>query len=239
MKLQQLASARNNPHAGNKGLDAKTLYTVAVFTRLLNLWFSTCRVEIHGRKLHDRYISGDQKVIGATWHRGAVFLIWFFRQVQPIVIFGRSRDGEILSEYARRLGVIPIRGASQQGGRAALDGMKLYLRRPGGTKTATALDGPHGPSHTAKMGMLLLAKETGVPLLPIMISAKPAITLTHAWDKTIIPLPFSRVVITYRNPWHIPRDIEDAALEDLRREVEDTLNEMRRAADLYTGYAAK
>lgn len=239
MNLQPLANAGRNPVTGKKALDAKTLYTVAVLTRLLNLWFSTCRVEIHGRRLHERYISGDRKVIGATWHRGAIFLLWFYRRAHPIVMFSRSRDGELLAEFARRLGIIPIRGSSKHGGREALDGMKLHLRRQGDTKVATVLDGPSGPRYVAKKGMLVLAKETDVPLLPIMVSAHPAITVKHAWDKTIIPLPFSRVVVTYRNPWHIPRDVEADGLEHLRLEVEETLNEMRRAADRYTGYIEK
>jgi lysophospholipid acyltransferase (LPLAT)-like uncharacterized protein len=88
----------------------------------------------------------------------------------------------------------------------------------------------------AKAGMVALAKMAGVPFLPIMISARPAITLKKTWDRTMIPLPFSKVVVLYDDPIAIPREARGEALEALRQEVENRLNEMRRRADEITGY---
>jgi len=239
IESKQIAYTGKNPFSGERGLDFKTRSMVGFGTRLLNTWFSTCRIEIHGQKIHERYVLGEEKAVGATWHRGAIFLVWFFRNTHPMIMFSRSKDGEMLSEFARRLGVIPIRGSSNHGGQAALDGMKMFLRRPGRQKAATVLDGPRGPRYVAKKGMIVLARDTGAPFLPIMVSARPALTLKHTWDKTMIPLPFSRVVVTYRDPWRIPKELDGEGLEEFRREVEDTLNEMRRAADRYTGYREK
>jgi lysophospholipid acyltransferase (LPLAT)-like uncharacterized protein len=75
-----------------------------------------------------------------------------------------------------------------------------------------------------------------VPFLPLIMSAYPAITLKKTWDKTLIPLPFSRVTVMYRPPWQIPEDMDAEGLEQLREEVESTLNDMMREADADTGY---
>jgi hypothetical protein len=213
-----------------------TRLIIALAAKILNLWFSSCRITVIRQDLHDRYITGESGVVGATWHRGAIFLVWFFRKVHPMIMFSRSKDGDLLAGFAEKLGVVPIRGSSSKGGQDALMGMKKFLNQPGPRRAATVLDGPRGPRCIAKKGMIVLAKNAGMPLLPIMMSAYPAITLKKTWDKTLIPLPFSRVTVIYRPPWTIPDDIYEEGLEKLRQEVEFTLNDMMREADAETGY---
>lgn len=205
-------------------------------TGILRLWFASCRIDIVGRPYHNRYILGDEKVVGATWHRGAIFLVWFFRNAHPMIMFSRSKDGELLADFAERLGVLPVRGSSSRGGRAALKAMVRYLRQPGGRKAATVVDGPRGPRYRVKKGMIMAAMLADAPLLPIMVSAHPALTLKHTWDRTLIPLPFSRVIVAYGKPWRVSAGGGSTALEGVRREVEQVLNEMRLAADDATGY---
>jgi lysophospholipid acyltransferase (LPLAT)-like uncharacterized protein len=217
-------------------IDFKTRIITSIAKFVLNVWFSSCRVKIVGKEIHERYITSDYKVVGATWHRGAIFLVWFFRHAHPMIMFSKSKDGDLLSEFARKLGVIPIRGSSTRSGRSAFSGMRRYLNQPGNRKAATVLDGPKGPACVAKKGMIVLAKETGVPLLPISVSANSAITFKKTWDKTMVPLPFSRVTVMYKEPWHVSKEITDEELERLRCEVENTLNKMKQDADADTGY---
>ncbi len=224
---------------GAAGKESNPLWVRLVITlaaRILNLWFSTCRITIVGEEHHRRFALGSEKAIGATWHRGAIFLVWFFRRARPMILFSRSRDGELIAGFAQKLGVIPVRGSTSRGGRDALRCMVNFLRGPGGRKVATVLDGPRGPRCVAKKGMLALAKMARVPLLPVMVSAWPALTLKKTWDRTMIPLPFSRVLVVYRDPWSIPRDCRGEELEAFRRRVEDTLNQMMHDADRRTGY---
>jgi lysophospholipid acyltransferase (LPLAT)-like uncharacterized protein len=163
-------------------------------------------------------------------------MVWFFRKQRPVVMFSQSRDGDLIATFAEKLGIVPVRGSSSKGGREALRSMIAQLRRPGVNKAATVLDGPRGPRCVAKPGMILLAKKAGLPLLPIMASAHPAFTLKKTWDRTMIPLPFSKVVVGYGEPLHIPRRLNKNGLEDLRREVEGTLNHMMAELDERTGY---
>ncbi|NNF99916.1 MAG: lysophospholipid acyltransferase family protein [Desulfobacteraceae bacterium] len=206
-------------------------------TRLFHIWFSTCRVNIIGQEVHRRYFLGNEKAVGATWHKGAIFLVWFFRKLRPMVMVSKSEDGDLIAGFAERLGAIPARGSSSRGGRDALKKMLDYLKKTPDAKVATVMDGPRGPRLVAKKGMILLAMFSGVPLIPVVVSANPAITFTKAWDRTIIPLPFSKVTILYGKPWSVPRRMSEDQLEDFRFEVETTLNRMLAEADRDTGYA--
>jgi len=54
-------------------------------------------------------------------------------------------------------------------------------------------DGPFGPAHVAKPGALIVARESGLPLLPWSLTVRPTIRLTGRWDRQYLPLPFCRI----------------------------------------------
>jgi lysophospholipid acyltransferase (LPLAT)-like uncharacterized protein len=206
---------------------------------LLHAWFSTCKITIVGRPFHDRFILGNERMVGASWHRGAIFLTWFYRNVHPMIMYSQSKDGDLIAGVAEDLGVVPVRGSSSRGGGDAFRKMVRFLRQSTRSKAATVLDGPRGPKGIAKKGMLLLSMVAGVPLVPIMVSAYPAITLKKSWDKTILPLPFSKIVIMYKAPWRPQPHLQDAEIEILRQEIEDRLNQMLFECDQLSGYAQR
>ncbi len=203
---------------------------------LLRIWFATCRITVIGREIEHRYARLEDKVVVGTWHRGALFLVWYYRWLRPMVMFSRSRDGDLIAGYAENLGVRTARGSSSRGGTTALRAMLRHLHAPGPRKVATVLDGPRGPRFRVQPGMLQLARNAAVPFLPVVMSAAPAITLTRTWDRTLIPLPFSRVVVVYGEPLTIGAEIRGPRLEAKCREVESDMNRLRREADQLVGY---
>ncbi len=223
----------------SKATDRKTRLIIHLGALLVRVWFATCRVKVVGRKYLERYFAGSDPAVGATWHRGAIFLVWYFGRYHPMVMFSRSADGELLAGFAARMGILPVRGSSSRGGREALATMAKFLARNRRAVAATVLDGPQGPRFIAKTGMVALAKMSRTPLLPIMMSAWPAITIKTAWDRTLIPLPFARVTVSLEKPWDVPADCGLAEIETLRGEVEAKLNQMMYSADADTGYLQK
>ena len=79
------------------------------------------------------------------------------------------------------------------------------------------------------MGAVWLAKATGNPLLPFHAEAASAWTL-DSWDRTQIPKPFTTVATAVGAPLHVPRDADDAALEEWRQRVQQSLAEGRKRA---------
>jgi len=229
----------NKEQSAEKPLRLKTRLIINLAACLVRVWFSTCRVKITGRRYFQQFFVDDEPAVGATWHRCAVFLVWYFGRFHPVIMFSKSADGDLLAGFAAKMGVIPVRGSSSRGGREALASMARYLNRNKRGVAATVLDGPQGPRFVAKTGMVALAKLTNNPLLPVMMSAWPALTIKTAWDRTLIPLPFARVTISIAKPWDIPEDYGMAEIEKLRGEVEKKLNRMMHAADAETGYLQK
>ena len=55
------------------------------------------------------------------------------------------------------------------------------------------------------------------PILPMAFAASRASLI--AWDKFVIPWPFSRIVIAVGPPRQVPRTMQPAALEALQNEM--------------------
>ncbi|GHV15241.1 hypothetical protein AGMMS49938_12960 [Fibrobacterales bacterium] len=58
-----------------------------------------------------------------------------------------------------------------------------------------ALDGPRGPAGVAKDGAAWLSSRSATPLMQVEVKYGWHISL-NSWDKTKIPLPFSRVTLS-------------------------------------------
>ncbi len=200
--------------------------------RLLRLILSTCRVEVvENPELGRQLFAGDIRVIGATWHRAAIFFLYYFGPLKPAIMISRSKDGELLARYLRVMGGQPVRGSSSKGGREALNEMAQMLTSGQATNAATVADGPRGPRYVAKAGMILLAARTGLPLLPLMCSADRAWVFGRSWDRTMIPKPFSRVKVAYGPLMRFPAGIAGQELEQARLALEQEINRLRLMVD--------
>jgi lysophospholipid acyltransferase (LPLAT)-like uncharacterized protein len=152
-------------------------------------------------------------------------------------MISRSLDGEMTAAIARQFGYTPVRGSSSRGGRKALHQM-IDVMNKGDKKylCGTAVDGPQGPPRKLKKGMVAVARQTGALFVPMACSGDRVITFTRAWDQTILPKPFSRMVIEFGEPVAIPEDIPDDQIEPLCQQLEEELNQMTDRLDHLCGY---
>ncbi|GHT51968.1 hypothetical protein AGMMS49990_07460 [Endomicrobiia bacterium] len=138
--------------------------------------------------------------IYAFWHGNEFPMIMSNQKNNIVIMVSMSNDGELMSQILQNFGYLSVRGSSSKGGQRAL--MKLIKYARHGHTLAFAADGPRGPCHKLKAGVVYAAQKTAMPLLPISCSSKNKIVL-RTWDKTIIPLPFSKTVQIYGEPVYI------------------------------------
>ena len=115
--------------------------------------------------LPDYRALGPGSLIFALWHGEYFPFLRYARKTGMCVFVSRSPDGEILARLLRRHGYEPVRGSTTRGGvRAMVDATRLVAA---GHDAAIAVDGPRGPSHRVKPGIIHLARLTGCPIVPI------------------------------------------------------------------------
>ena len=195
------------------------------------LWLSTCRVTEFGRKIETRYFKANpgKGLLYASWHRGLFFAIYWYRNRNFVSIASASEDGELAAQAAKRFGWITARGSSSRGGQQAFRLMEGYIDK--GYKGGLVGDAPRGPRFVSKLGIIYLAKRTGVPIIPVIWSADRYWKL-KSWDRTIIPKPFAHIVALFDDEYiHVPSDASREACEEYRQQLDHRLNRIMYQAD--------
>lgn len=179
---------------------------------------STYRYELLGGE-HVRAAEAIASPIYACWHGRILGGTIFLRGRNIVVITSRNFDGEWIARILHRFGFDTARGSSTRGSRAAL---RQLMRDIHDRAVAFTVDGPRGPNRVAQPGAVWLAKATGHPVLPFHVEAKRHWTL-RSWDRAQIPRPFSRLVVTFGEPFVVPRRTDDLALDQYRLRLESAL----------------
>ena len=167
----------------------------------------------------------------------SVYALWHGEQILPLCLnSGRnivamcsmSKDGEIQAGVLKDFGYIAVRGSTSNRAQRALIETLRYAKK--GHYVAFTVDGPKGPMHKVKSGLLLVSQRIGIRLIPISAISKNSLTFKKSWDKFKVPLPFSKTVAVYGNPIKIEQDDN---LEEKALVVEKELNKLSEFANKY------
>jgi lysophospholipid acyltransferase (LPLAT)-like uncharacterized protein len=184
-------------------------------------------------------IEPEMPIIVAFWHGQHFMMPFLKRKKYPAkVLVSRHRDGEINAIAAERLDVGTVRGSGdhgnsfhRKGGVVAFKAMVQTLNE--GINMALTADVPK-VSRKAGLGIIMLARESGRPIVPVAIATSRFKRLNN-WDHSVIHLPFGRGVIAGSEAIKVPRDADVATMEALRVKLETDLNALTRRAYAIVG----
>lgn len=125
----------------------------------------TMRLDTKGHEPVDELYRGGGRLILAFWHAQQLMIPLGYRGAGSHVLISQHGDGEIIARIIDRFGHRAVRGSSTKGGAGALRAL-IKLGRSGRDVVVTP-DGPKGPRQVAKLGVVQLAKATGLPIVPL------------------------------------------------------------------------
>lgn len=204
-----------------------------VAAQFLRLVWRTNRFAFDPPDVYD-IVEPEMPVILAFWH-GQHFMTPFIRKAhhRGKVLISRHRDGEINARAAERLGIGTVRGSGdhgsafhRKGGVGAFKEMLHALEDR--WNVALTADVPKR-ARVAGLGIIMLARESGRPIMPFAMATSRFIRLGN-WDRTTINLPFGRGALVGGEVIRVPADADAAAMETLRLQLEATLNDATRRA---------
>lgn len=159
----------------------------------------------------------DSPVIFACLHRDFLPAITYVRPAAVVLLVSNSPDGDILVRTLKDRNYDFVRGSTgADGGRAFVAVRRLLAQ---GRNVGLAVDGPEGPFGAIHEGVLLLARLTGAPIVPLVARAAHPVILP-TWDRTVVPLPFSRVEIQRGEPLHMAADLDETGLADVQKKLQ-------------------
>jgi 3-deoxy-D-manno-octulosonic-acid transferase len=143
------------------------------------------------------------------------------------VMLARHRDAELMGAVLRHFGIRLIRGAGAAARRKDKGGAHAYRAavqtlRDGRTVAMTA-DVPGGEARRAGLGVVMLARQTGRPILPMAIATSRYIAF-NSWSRMTLNLPWSDLGFATGEPVYVPRTADPADLDAYRQAVEKSLN---------------
>lgn len=166
-------------------------------------------------------------ILGAIWHQDVILVPFTFRNYNVVTMVSKSDLGEVMALIVRRMGFIPVRGGSSMAGGEALAEVIDYIRSHEKIIFGITVDGSRGPKYKLKKGIIVVAKESGVPIYPVRAWAKRKVLLP-TWDNTLVPLPFNEFAYFIGEPLHVPADATPEVIEAKRQEVEESLMRLTR-----------
>jgi hypothetical protein len=182
----------------------RAILSASLFHRFLHLIISTysrtLQLKIENEADWQHLVDNGTPVLLCAWHQQFFSAIRPFERYQkyrPALMISQSRDGSIIAAVARHSGWIPVRGSSSRGGRGALRDMIRHLES--NKLAAHILDGPTGPIGVVKAGAVRLAHAAHAVIIPFSVSARRA-WFFNSWDRFMLPLPFSKVTLTFGQP---------------------------------------
>jgi lysophospholipid acyltransferase (LPLAT)-like uncharacterized protein len=160
------------------------------------LYTRSWRFHEHGPEdVLEKFVRGCEPCVFAHWHGDELALIGYNSYRGLAVLSSLSKDGTIMANCLRLLGYRVFRGSSSRGGVRGLIG--LIRAGKSGTQTALAVDGPKGPIHEVKSGIVELARKTGNPIIPVYSLSDRSWFVPRSWNKCYLPKFFALVDIHF------------------------------------------
>ena len=188
------------------------------------LWFTwilllrlTLRVRVTGAE----NVPDDSNFILCQWHETGPLAVETWAPRLPAYLRRRPHAWIVHSDWYTKpvwvvlslVGVKQLVSASTGNGRrTAVEEIVRYLKE--GYSTFITPDGPNGPPRILKKGVLHMAVQSGVPILPVRISANRCFR-TDSWDRKMQALPFSTIDVVVGTPIAVTTSNFEESIEAL------------------------
>jgi Uncharacterized protein conserved in bacteria len=188
----------------------------------LKILMKTSRLIYLNKEYIEPYLEEKKPFILSLWHCNAFTGPILIRDMDLYILISQSRDGELINRIVKRFNNHSVRGSSSKGGIQALKVLIKIARE--GKRILITPDGPRGPAFKLQPGIITLASQTGIPIIPFhheSIKQKKA----KSWDAMRIPALFNTIIVSYGEPIFIPPNLDEQIFEHYRQLVENRMME--------------
>lgn len=222
MKVREVPSY-NDAEAASAGVPDFS-WKLRLALKAVEVYLGTCRPLIVRSRCAEKMLdeASLRKPVVALWHSSLIYTIFHCKQYHGSVMTSPSRDGEWIAAAVRLWGSVPVRGSKLKGGLKAIRYMARLMRERGFASGIVA-DGSRGPANVAQIGAVILARDSGCPIVPVGFAAQRAVYF-NSWDRMVLPLPFSRVCLVYGEMFTVPAGTRGTRVEYFRKKLEKGLN---------------
>jgi lysophospholipid acyltransferase (LPLAT)-like uncharacterized protein len=178
-------------------------------------------IEVNNKQLHP--------CIYAVWHGNQFGIYGLQDKGRTNIMVSNSLDGEIVARAVEMLGFKTVRCSTGKAGVVAAT-KKLIGLLEQGECAVIMVDGPRGPVHKAKGGIVKIAQAANVPIVAMTwFSPQWNFCTVPSWDKLRFPLGPTKDLCLFGDPIYADKD-EQTVFAQLQASLDDI---ERRAPEVY------
>lgn len=162
----------------------------------------------------------------AMWHGNQCCVFGLKNKGKVNILISRSRDGDLVAAGVEMLGFKTIRGS--KGKKGAVEAtLQMIDTLKSGESCAMMVDGPKGPAHIVKDGVIKIAKLAGVPIVPMCwYSTNFNWIRFKSWDTFTLPICNVNLINLYGAPIYINPDGDEKSDEEARLKLQEALEDL-------------
>ncbi len=191
-----------------------------VYKIVIGFIFASCRKEARGREIFQGLVDSGTPFIIAFWHYNVLYAALSGGKLPMVAMVSPSKDGEFIARIMESKGIATVRGSRGKGGIGAIKGLLKAVKK--GLSPVIIADGSQGPAKVVQGGSIVLASRAGIPIVPMNWSFSKY-TLFRSWDKTLLPIPFAKMVWVIGEPLTVPQKLDSDGIEEYRLILESRL----------------
>lgn len=198
---------------------------IAVF---YHMWSRSWQRDTEESKRINQLLDAGDGVILVFWHGKFIPLFALLENLDMTVFTSNSFRGRIISQICLMFGHNPsLLPADGQG-----NTFRHFLRVLKTTKIgAFAVDGPLGPNHKSKPGVVKMASSMGYLIVPVSMACTPKRVIAKRWDMRELPHWGARVSLSIGDPIKVPAGLRARELDEWCKKVDAAINAVDQRAE--------
>ncbi len=181
----------------------------------------TSKIEIINEEFSNNMWKEKKPFILAFWHGQLMMIghVWKSKAILNMLASSHS-DGRFGAYIA---GHFNLKNISIEAKNKSPSLRKVFKILSNGDYLGVTPDGPRGPNQKVSEGIIKIAINSQVPIIPLGFASSKNFRL-KSWDSFLITYPFSRCIFMWGEPIIIPSKTKDTEIEKYKSFLEKKIN---------------
>tara|TARA_B100000674_G_C37823562_1_gene907019 strand:- start:17 stop:688 length:672 start_codon:yes stop_codon:yes gene_type:complete len=181
----------------------------------------TSKIDIKNDKFSNKMWNEKKPFILAFWHSQLMMIGFAWQSKNTLNMLASSHsDGRFGAYIAEHFNLknIPIEAKNKSPSLR-----KIFKILNNGNYLGITPDGPRGPNQKVSEGIIKIAINSQVPIVPLGFASNRNLKL-KSWDSFLITYPFSKCKFVWGEPINIPPKTKDNEIEKYKKILENEIN---------------
>ena len=181
----------------------------------------TSRIEISNEEFSNYMWKEEKPFILAFWHSQLMMISYVWKSKAILNMLASSHSDGRFGAYIA--GHFNLKNISIESKNKSPSLRQIFKILNNGNYLGVTPDGPRGPNQKVSEGIIKIAINSQVPIIPLGFASSKNFKL-KSWDSFLITYPFSQCKFVWGKPIKIPSTTKDPEIKKYKKFLEEKIN---------------